>query len=104
MAPVVRPGHMVSAPFEAVENSSAHDCTASGKPAPPYSTWAFRPCQPASTNFEYAGLNSSGVVTPSGLHFSPTVSPMALVGPKTSCMKRPCSSSTEVTVSTSAWA
>ena len=50
MAPVVSPGAIVSAPLAAVENSSAQACTASGKPAPPYSTCAFSPCQPAWTN------------------------------------------------------
>ena len=63
MAPVVRPGHMVSAPLAAVMNSRARVNTASGKPAPPNSSSAFRPCQPASTNFAYAALKPLGVVT-----------------------------------------
>ncbi len=50
MAPVVSPGAMVRAPLAAVSNSAAQANTDSGKPAPPYSTSAFRPCQPASTN------------------------------------------------------
>ena len=96
MAPVVRPGHIVSAPFAAVMNSAATANTDSGNPAPPYSTSALRPCQPASTNLAYASLNPAGVCTPSGLQVSPSRSPEALSGANTSCMKRPCSSSTDV--------
>ena len=83
-APCVSPGYMLNDRFEEQSISSITNRTDSGSPWPPYVASADTPVHPPAAYCVYASLKPRGVRTSPFSYFTPSVSPLWLIGKSTS--------------------